>query len=55
MMMCSAEWRVAELVRHGLTNRRIAERIGVSLDAGKFHVSNALSKPGYSRREGLRL
>jgi len=48
------EWRVAELVRHGMTNRRIAERMGVSLDAVKFHVGNALSKLGFSSRDELR-
>jgi len=41
-------------VRHGMTNRRIAERMGVSLDAIKFHVGNALSKLGFSSREELR-
>lgn len=54
-VLTPAEWRVAELVRHGLTNRRIAERMGVSLDAVKFHVGNALSKLGYAGREELRL
>lgn len=54
-VLTPAEWKVAELVRHGLTNRRIAQRMGVSPDAVKFHVSNALSKLGYSRRQELRL
>lgn len=54
-VLTPAEWKVAEQVRHGLTNRRIAERMGVSLDAVKFHVGNALSKLGYSSREQLRL
>jgi catechol 2,3-dioxygenase-like lactoylglutathione lyase family enzyme len=43
------------LIRHGLTNRRIADGLGVSVDAVKFHVSNALSKLGFSSREQLRL
>src|SRR6185503_19153817 len=47
-------WKVAELVRHGLTNRRIAERMGVSPDAVKFHVGNALSKLGFASRTELR-
>ena len=54
-MLTPAEWKVAEMVRHGLTNRRIAERMGVSLDAVKFHVGNALSKLGFGGREELRL
>ena len=54
-VLTPAEWKVAEQVRHGMTNRRIAERMGVSLDAIKFHVGNALSKLGFSSREQLRL
>jgi DNA-binding CsgD family transcriptional regulator/catechol 2,3-dioxygenase-like lactoylglutathione lyase family enzyme len=50
-----AEWRVADGVRHGLTNRQIAERLSISPDAAKFHMSNILSKLGLSRREELRL
>ena len=37
-----------------MTNRRIAERMGVSIDAVKFHVGNALSKLGFSSRAELR-
>jgi DNA-binding CsgD family transcriptional regulator/catechol 2,3-dioxygenase-like lactoylglutathione lyase family enzyme len=54
-VLTPAEWKVAELVRHGMTNRRISERMGVSLDAVKFHVGNALSKLGFSGRDELRL
>jgi len=53
-VLTPAEWKVAEQVRHGMTNRRIAERMGVSLDAVKFHVGNALGKLGFSSREELR-
>ena len=53
-VLTPAEWKVAEQVRHGMTNRRIAERMGVSPDAVKFHVGNALSKLGFSSREQLR-
>lgn len=52
-LLTPAEWKVAEQVRHGMTNRRIAERMGVSLDAVKFHVGNALSKLGFSSRRQL--
>ena len=48
------EWAVAEGVRHGLTNRQIADRRGVSLDAVKFHVGNALAKLGLENRQALR-
>jgi DNA-binding CsgD family transcriptional regulator/catechol 2,3-dioxygenase-like lactoylglutathione lyase family enzyme len=54
-VLTPAEWKVAEQVRHGMTNPQIAERMGVSLDAVKFHVGNALSKLGFSTREQLRL
>ncbi len=54
-LLTPAEWKVAELVRHGMTNRRIADRMSVSLDAVKFHVGNALSKLGFASREELRL
>lgn len=53
-VLTPAEWKVAELVRHGMTNRGIAERMGVSLDAVKFHVGNTLAKLGFSSREELR-
>lgn len=53
-VLTPAEWKVAEQVRHGMTNRRIAKRMGVSLDAVKFHVGNTLSKLGFSSREELR-
>lgn len=54
-VLTPAEWKVAEQVRHGMTNRHIAERMGVSIDAIKFHVGNALSKLDLASREELRL
>jgi len=53
-VLSPAEWRVAEMVRHGMTNRQIAARLGVSADAVKFHVSNALGKLGLDDRHALR-
>src|SRR3569833_24269 len=53
-VLTPAEWRVAEAVRHGMTNAQIAARQGVSLEAVKFHVANARSKLGLSRRAELR-
>jgi DNA-binding CsgD family transcriptional regulator/catechol 2,3-dioxygenase-like lactoylglutathione lyase family enzyme len=49
-----AEWRVVEGVRHGLTNPAIAELCDISVDAVKFHVSNALGKLGFKNRRELR-
>ncbi len=54
-VLTPAEWRVVEAVRHGLTNPDIARRQGVSLDAVKFHVANALQKLGFTSRAELRL
>ena len=49
-----AEWRVAHAVRHGGTNRAIAARLGISVDAVKFHVASAVSKLGLDNRAALR-
>jgi DNA-binding CsgD family transcriptional regulator/catechol 2,3-dioxygenase-like lactoylglutathione lyase family enzyme len=53
-ILTPAEWRVLEAVRHGMTNPRIACRQGVSVDAIKYHVANALQKLGFSSRADLR-
>jgi DNA-binding CsgD family transcriptional regulator/catechol 2,3-dioxygenase-like lactoylglutathione lyase family enzyme len=53
-VLTPAEWRVAEAVRHGLSNPQIARRQGVSTDAVKYHVANALQKLGLLRRAELR-
>ena len=50
-----AEWRVVEAVRHGMTSRAIATRRGISVDAVKFHVGNALQKIGLQSRAQLRV
>ena len=53
-ILTPAEWRVADKVRHGMTNRAIAARLGISPDAVKFHVGNILQKVGLSNRVDLR-
>lgn len=46
------ETEVAELMRHGMTNREIAERLGVSVNTVKKHLASAYSKMGIrSRRQ----
>ncbi len=45
------EWEVLRLLREGLTNEQIAERLGVSRDGAKYHVSEILSKLGVTTRE----
>jgi DNA-binding CsgD family transcriptional regulator len=45
------EWEVLALLRQGLNNEAIAQRLGISLDTAKFHVSEILGKLGVSSRE----
>jgi DNA-binding CsgD family transcriptional regulator/catechol 2,3-dioxygenase-like lactoylglutathione lyase family enzyme len=49
-----AEWAVVDAVRHGMSNREIARRRGISLDAVKFHLRNAVGKLGLAGRAALR-
>jgi hypothetical protein len=42
---------VLSLVREGLSNPQIGERLSISADAAKYHVSEILSKLGVSSRE----
>jgi len=53
-ILTPAEWRVVEGVRHGLTNPQIARRLGHSTDAVKFHIGNAMTKLGFTRRAQIR-
>lgn len=53
-ILTPAEWRTVNAVRHGLTNRQIADRRGISLDAVKFHVANAIAKLGVANRGALK-
>ena len=53
-VLTPAEWRVVHAVQHGLTNREIAARRGISADAVKFHVTNIYSKLGVTNRKALR-
>ena len=41
-------------VQHGMSNRAIAARRGISADAVKFHVRNAMAKLGLADRQALR-
>ncbi len=45
------EWEVLSLLRDGLSNPEIAERLAITRDAVKYHVSEILSKLGVSTRE----
>ncbi len=45
------EHEVLALLREGLTNPQIAERLGITLDGAKYHVSEILSKLGVASRD----
>ena len=45
------EWEVLALVREGLSNDAIGERLGISLDGVKFHVSEILGRLGVDNRQ----
>jgi len=53
-VLTPTEWRVVHAVQHGMSNRQIAARRGISLDAVKYHVANAVAKLGVANRQGLR-
>jgi len=53
-VLTPAEWRIVHAVRHGMSNRTIALLRGISLDAVKFHVENAMAKLNLDSRYALR-
>jgi DNA-binding CsgD family transcriptional regulator/catechol 2,3-dioxygenase-like lactoylglutathione lyase family enzyme len=53
-VLTPAEWDIVNAVRHGMSNRMIARGRGISLDAVKFHVENAIGKLGLENRDALR-
>ena len=50
-LLTPAEWRVLDLVRHGLKRPEIARLRGTSVDAVKYHLANVSGKLGVSVRE----
>jgi DNA-binding CsgD family transcriptional regulator/catechol 2,3-dioxygenase-like lactoylglutathione lyase family enzyme len=53
-ILTPGEWRVVHAVQHGMSNREIAKRRGISVDAVKYHIENALAKLGLENRGALR-
>jgi DNA-binding CsgD family transcriptional regulator len=49
--LTARERQVLALIRVGLTNEEIAQRLGITLDGAKYHVSQILSKLGVATRE----
>ena len=52
-VLTPAEWAIVHAIRHGMTNARIAARRGISRDAVKYHVRNAVAKLGLRGRAEL--
>jgi DNA-binding CsgD family transcriptional regulator/catechol 2,3-dioxygenase-like lactoylglutathione lyase family enzyme len=53
-ILTPSEWRTVYAAQHGLSNADIARRRGVSVDAVKFHMKNALAKLNLRNRRELR-
>ena len=53
-ILTKTEWSIVHAVQHGMTTREIARRRGVSFDAIKYHIDNAMAKVGVPNRRALR-
>ena len=53
-LLTPAEWRTVHAIQHGMTNVEVARRRGISINAVKFHVANALAKLNLRNRRELR-
>jgi DNA-binding CsgD family transcriptional regulator/catechol 2,3-dioxygenase-like lactoylglutathione lyase family enzyme len=53
-VLTPSEWRTVHAVQHGMSNVDIARRRGISVNAVKYHVANALAKLGLRDRKALR-
>jgi DNA-binding CsgD family transcriptional regulator len=50
-LLTPREQEVLDLLRRGLTNQEIADRLGISLPGARYHVSEILSKLGVDSRQ----
>src|SRR5262249_24260824 len=53
-VLTPTEWKVAHAIQHGLTDRELAQRSGISRSGIKVHVANVLGKLGLADRKALR-
>lgn len=53
-VLTPTEWRIVHAIQHGMSNRDIARRRGISVDAVKYHVANVIAKLGVANRQALR-
>jgi DNA-binding CsgD family transcriptional regulator len=50
-LLTPREQEVLNLLRRGLTNQQIADRLGISMPGARYHVSEILSKLGVDSRQ----
>jgi DNA-binding NarL/FixJ family response regulator len=48
--LTDAEWRVAEAVARGRSNKEIAAELSISVRTVENHISHILAKKGFSNR-----
>ncbi len=53
-ILTPAEWRTVHAVQHGMSNRTIAARRGISVNAVKYHLRNVFAKLGIGDRGRLK-
>lgn len=53
-VLTPSEWQVVHMVRHGMTNRRIAVQRGTTLEGVKFHLENIRAKLDLPNRAAIR-
>src|SRR5688500_374049 len=53
-VLTPTEWQIVHAVQHGMSNREIARRRGISVDAVKFHLENVRAKLQIADRKSLR-
>lgn len=53
-VLTPSEWEVVHMVRHGMTNRRIAIQRGTSVDGVKYHLENIRAKLDLPSRAAIR-
>lgn len=51
--LTDAEWRVAEVVANGLSNKEIAAELDISVRTVEKHISNILSKKNFDNRVAI--
>jgi DNA-binding CsgD family transcriptional regulator len=50
-LLTPREQQVLDLIREGMTNEQIAERLGISFSGARYHVAEILSKLGVNSRQ----